>query len=70
MRYIYYIAYTHSDGYGNAEVDMAEKIKSVKELIKIADEIAKMSEIRKVCVNNFILLRKEWGNVINSSNNE
>jgi hypothetical protein len=29
-----------------------------------------MSEIRKVCVNNFILLRKEWGNVINSSNNE
>lgn len=72
MVYNYFISYTVDSGNGIVFLERDKKIKSFKDIEAINEDLLKYIDdknVKKVFVNNFILINRKFGKVVKNIEN-
>lgn len=68
MIYTYYVTYKFQGGEGFAEVVRPKKIKNIEQIKVIAKQMEVNADIKKVKIENIVLLNRRFGTFIEKEN--
>lgn len=64
MKYVYFVSYVHKTedkwGYGNVDVTISAKIKSIQIVRQIEDQLKQDMTCEKLIVQNYQLISTKW----------
>lgn len=58
-KYRYFVAYSHHQGFGDAEIITTYKLDCHENLQKVREELQTHNKMKQIVILNFVLLREE-----------